>query len=134
MCGITGFIGDPNASAEGSLDRIVGRTTESLRHRRPDGEGVWTDPAAGIALGHRRLAEIDLSPTGAQPMLSANGRYVITCNGEPSISPSFAKRSKRAASVSAAGPIPRSSSKVAPRAASPRRSNGWSACSSSRWL
>jgi asparagine synthase (glutamine-hydrolysing) len=82
MCGITGFVGDSRATGEGSLDRTIARMTESLRHRGPDGDGVWTDAAAGVALGHRRLAVIDLSPTGAQPMHSANGRYVITYNGE----------------------------------------------------
>jgi len=55
---------------------------DALHHRGPDDSGVWVDPEAGIALGHRRLSIIDLSLQGQQPMRSANGRYVISFNGE----------------------------------------------------
>ena len=55
---------------------------ESLRHRGPDDGGSWVDEAAGVALGHRRLAVIDLSADGLQPMTSRGGRYVLTYNGE----------------------------------------------------
>jgi asparagine synthase (glutamine-hydrolysing) len=53
-----------------------------LHHRGPDDAGAWTDPATGVALAHRRLSVIDLSPAGHQPMLSASGRYVMVFNGE----------------------------------------------------
>ena len=56
--------------------------TDAIAYRGPDGEGHWCDAAAGVCLGHRRLAIVDLTPTGFQPMASADGRIVITYNGE----------------------------------------------------
>ena len=81
MCGITGFWRRGGA-AGGDPAQIVARMTASLLHRGPDDGAVWSDEAAGIHLGFRRLAIIDTSPAGAQPMTSASGRYVVCYNGE----------------------------------------------------
>lgn len=82
MCGIAGLL-DPgwNGSRE-QLEQLAGRMADAVAHRGPDDRGGWADPAAGLALGHRRLAVIDLSPAGHQPMVSADGRWVIAYNGE----------------------------------------------------
>ena len=80
MCGIAGFLGPAQPDAE--LRQTVSQMTARIAHRGPDSEGTWTDPEAGIALGHRRLSILDLSPAGAQPMTSACERYVIAYNGE----------------------------------------------------
>jgi asparagine synthase (glutamine-hydrolysing) len=82
MCGVSGLLTLGGASTPEELAAIASRMAETLRHRGPDGGDVWGDAAAGIALGHRRLAIIDLSPQGLQPMHSACGRYVISFNGE----------------------------------------------------
>src|SRR4051812_35284550 len=77
MCGIAGIL-----SGHG-IDRIaVERMIRPLTHRGPDDDGIWLDPEAGIGFGHRRLAIVDLSPAGHQPMLSDNGRWVLNFNGE----------------------------------------------------
>ena len=81
MCGITGFLTSaPNSEIE--LTFVVSRMTGQLVHRGPDDCGIWADAGAGVALGHRRLAILDLSPEGHQPMHSESGRYVIVFNGE----------------------------------------------------
>ena len=77
MCGIAGYLSD--APREG-LDVAVAAMTRTLAHRGPDRQGVWAE--GRIALGHRRLSIVDLSAAAAQPMASADGRWVMTYNGE----------------------------------------------------
>ncbi len=77
MCGVTGFVeGGPAPDPEGRIRAM----TAALAHRGPDGEGHWI--GEGVALGHRRLAILELSEAGAQPMESASGRFVMAFNGE----------------------------------------------------
>lgn len=73
MCGIAGFIG------EGSTE-VLERMMVTLRHRGPDAQGLWQNP--GIGMAHTRLSIIDLSKGAGQPMLSADGRFVLVFNGE----------------------------------------------------
>src|SRR6266849_2804296 len=80
MCGIAGFISLTNRGA--GLGESLRRMTDAISHRGPDDEGQWLDPEAGIALGHRRLSILDLSPEGHQPMVSRDGRWVLVFNGE----------------------------------------------------
>src|SRR4051812_32309275 len=77
MCGIAGLL-----SIRAVDEDRVRRMIDPIRHRGPDDQGVWVDAKAGVALGHRRLSIIDLSPLGHQPMASADGRWVISYNGE----------------------------------------------------
>ena len=82
MCGIAGFVDLKRRSGPDELRSIASRMAGCLSHRGPDDQGVWIDPEAGVALGHTRLAIIDLSPAGAQPMMSSCGRFVLSYNGE----------------------------------------------------
>ena len=82
MCGIAGLVDLAAVGDEASLRSRAVAMADAIAHRGPDGSGVWVDAAAGAALSHRRLAVIDLTPTGAQPMVSADGRWVISYNGE----------------------------------------------------
>jgi asparagine synthase (glutamine-hydrolysing) len=81
VCGFAGILA-ARSSAARDLTHDVARMIRPLTHRGPDDEGVWVDEAAGIALGFRRLAIIDLSPSGHQPMTSASGRFHLVFNGE----------------------------------------------------
>src|SRR5688572_27470660 len=82
MCGIAGFFESSRNRGGDEAEEIVRRMTCALAHRGPDDEGTWTAPEAGVGLGHRRLSILDLSAEGHQPMHSADGRYVLTFNGE----------------------------------------------------
>ncbi len=80
MCGIAGFLAPGPLGPEApAIARAMG---DALRHRGPDARAEWLDAEAGIALAHRRLAIVDLSEAGAQPMASACGRWWIAFNGE----------------------------------------------------
>jgi asparagine synthase (glutamine-hydrolysing) len=82
MCGIVGFwVSETGLRGEEALP-VARRMADTIAHRGPDSDGYWVDADAGITLAHRRLAIQDLSPAGAQPMISASGRYVIIFNGE----------------------------------------------------
>ena len=80
MCGIVGFL--DCALAPQRAIQIALSMSVAITHRGPDDEGIWNDPECGITLAHRRLAIVDLSPAGHQPMFSADGRHVIIFNGE----------------------------------------------------
>lgn len=82
MCGINGSLSHIGSSSAVEFHSIADRMNYTLVHRGPDDSGVWADVGQGIALGHRRLSIIDLSPEGHQPMHSHDGRYVIVYNGE----------------------------------------------------
>jgi len=82
MCGIAGFLDAGRSATADEAATRVRAMADAVRHRGPDDSDIWVDPAAGIGLGHRRLSIIDLSPLGRQPMHSADGRYVISYNGE----------------------------------------------------
>ncbi len=82
MCGITGFWNHNKTRSEEELRFIVKTMAEQIRPRGPDDCGEWVESEQGLALGHRRLSIVDLSPAGHQPMTSACGRYIIIYNGE----------------------------------------------------
>jgi len=75
MCGIAGMVG-------GADEAVVARMCSAMVHRGPDDAGMWVDQAAGVALGHRRLAVVDLSSAGHQPMHSDDGSLILSYNGE----------------------------------------------------
>src|SRR5579872_5307763 len=81
MCGINGiFAFHPAAVPPSELELLS--TRDAMRARGPDGEGSWWAESRRCGFGHRRLSIIDLSDRGAQPMVSANGQYVVVFNGE----------------------------------------------------
>jgi asparagine synthase (glutamine-hydrolysing) len=78
MCGIVGYAGRPGAMTT----ELLAVMRDTLTHRGPDASGIWISPDGSVVLGHRRLAILDLSPGGAQPMESSRGTSVIVFNGE----------------------------------------------------
>jgi asparagine synthase (glutamine-hydrolysing) len=82
MCGIAGFLNGASNELMRELAEISSAMNVSLQHRGPDDHGAWIDADAGVALVHRRLSILDLSPAGHQPMISADERFVIIYNGE----------------------------------------------------
>jgi asparagine synthase (glutamine-hydrolysing) len=82
MCGLTGFLETRSARSRDDSLGLVERMTDSLTHRGPDDQGLWLDESGTVAFGHRRLAILDTSPEGRQPMTSRCGRFVIVFNGE----------------------------------------------------
>lgn len=81
MCGFSGFLGYQGMEAS-AVEHIALRMGRAILHRGPDGSGIWLEHSAELAFVHRRLAIIDLSPAGHQPMASGSGRYTIVFNGE----------------------------------------------------
>ena len=81
MCGIVGFF-QPDGFTSPAARSVLSAMSSAIAHRGPDDDGVWLDVGSGVALAHRRLAVIDLSAAGHQPMPSSSGRYVIVFNGE----------------------------------------------------
>src|SRR5215470_590872 len=89
MCGIAGAVGriheDSAPPAPGGaewLTRLVARISDAERHRGPDGSGLWHTTGQEVVFGHRRLAILDLSEAGAQPMVDRESGCAITYNGE----------------------------------------------------
>ena len=82
MCGIAGCLDVGGRTDAGGLQECIVRMTAALQHRGPDDSGLWLDPDCPVALGHRRLAVLDLSQEGRQPMRSCDGRFVVVFNGE----------------------------------------------------
>lgn len=81
MCGIAGFVAPGRWRAE-QLEPLVRDMVRPIRHRGPDDDGEWTDAGAGVSLGHCRLAVLDPTPAGHQPMASSDARFVCSFNGE----------------------------------------------------
>ena len=82
MCGFAGFVAGVAAKPSLEWQAVLQRMGDPIRHRGPDHSDQWTDADTGMGLVHRRLAILDLSAAGHQPMVSASGRWVIAFNGE----------------------------------------------------
>ncbi len=82
MCGLAGFYEFAASRPAEEMRALAQRMGDTLRHRGPDDSTVWVDPQTGLAFAHRRLSIVDLSAAGRQPMVSADGRWVLAYNGE----------------------------------------------------
>lgn len=82
MCGIAGFIDRTQSKQTTQLVQDINAMTQAIQYRGPDGTGHWVSAENGIALGHRRLAILDLTEAGFQPMVSTDQRFVLIYNGE----------------------------------------------------
>ncbi len=100
MCGIAGLWTLSGAPSD-LLAATARAMADAMVHRGPDDAGTWTEEEAGIGFGHRRLAIVDLTPEGHQPMGSADGRWVISFNGEI-----YNYKAIRAELDAAGGPLP----------------------------
>src|ERR1700729_3982173 len=78
MCGIVGYAGHPGKLSA----NLLAAMRDTIAHRGPDDSGIWSASDGSVVLGHRRLAIIDLSPTGAQPMQNSRGTSIVVFNGE----------------------------------------------------
>ena len=134
MCGIAGIWDQFGSESADHLRSTSMRMADALRHRGPDDDGCWVDAAVGITLGFRRLAIVDLSPHGHQPMESASGRYVVVFNGEIYNFKALRQGLEgRAPAASAVTPTRRSCSVQWSIGGLSRRSSVSSACSPSRF-
>jgi asparagine synthase (glutamine-hydrolysing) len=82
MCGLTGFLDSNQSRSADRMHAVASAMAATLIHRGPDDAGVWVEAESGVALAFRRLSIIDRSPSGHQPMMSVDGRYVLVFNGE----------------------------------------------------
>ena len=81
MCGIAGLWKNHSDQRE-TLNHEAIQMASNIEHRGPNSSGFWSDPAIGLAISHQRLSILDLSEKGNQPFISANGRYIVSYNGE----------------------------------------------------
>lgn len=81
MCGLSGYLGGGSASSQ-EARKVLEKMADTIWRRGPDDAGYWHDEQGKVGLAHRRLAIVDLTPAGHQPMASASGQYVIAFNGE----------------------------------------------------
>jgi len=82
MCGLAGFLGNGFSGEKKDAHAVIKRMTDAILNRGPDDSGSWVCEDGQVGLGHRRLAIVDLSPAGHQPMPSASGRFMLAFNGE----------------------------------------------------